>query len=72
MPSYTFVATASAVALIGAVPYSSIQPSTYNIDPDAVEGHHASNAGDYSGAHRRSTRDLDRLTALAKKHDIRI
>ena len=38
VPSYTFVATASAVALIGAVPvFVDIQPSTYNIDPDAVE-----------------------------------
>ena len=38
VPSYTFVATASAVALVGAVPlFVDIQPSTYNIDPDAVE-----------------------------------
>ena len=74
VPSYTFVATASAVALIGAVPvFVDIQPSTYNIDPDAVEAAITPRTRAIIAVHIAGRpADLDRLTALAKKHDIRL
>ena len=38
IPSFTFVATAEVVALIGAKPvFVDIKPNTYNIDPDKLE-----------------------------------
>ena len=38
VPSYTFVATAASVALVGAVPvFVDVDPATYCIDPDSVE-----------------------------------
>ncbi|NBP74006.1 MAG: DegT/DnrJ/EryC1/StrS family aminotransferase, partial [Alphaproteobacteria bacterium] len=74
VPSYTFVATASAVALVGAVPvFVDIQPSTYNIDPDSVEAAITPRTRAIIAVHIAGRpADLDRLTALAKKHDIRL
>ena len=38
LPSFTFIATAEAVALVGAKPvFVDIKPNTYNIDPEKVE-----------------------------------
>lgn len=37
-PSFTFVATTEAAALLGAVPvFADIDPSTFNMDPDCIE-----------------------------------
>lgn len=39
LPSFTFIATANAVVHRGAVPvFADIDPATYNIDPDDIEG----------------------------------
>ena len=74
VPAYTFIATASAVALIGAVPvFVDIEPGSYNIDPDAVEAAITERTRAVIAVHIAGRQaDLDRLTALAQKHDIRL
>lgn len=74
VPAYTFIATASAVALIGAVPvFVDIEPGSYNIYPDAVAAAITERTRAVIAVHIAGRpADLDRLTALAQKHDIRL
>jgi dTDP-4-amino-4,6-dideoxygalactose transaminase len=74
VPAYTFIATASAVALIGAVPvFVDIEPGSYNIDPDAVEAAITERTRAVVAVHIAGRpANLDRLTALAQKHNIRL
>ena len=40
VPSFTFIATGSAVSAIGARPvFADIEPATFNLDPDQIEAH---------------------------------
>jgi len=74
VPDFTFVATASAVLFTGAMPIMvDVLPDTYCIDPDLVEEAITERTKAiivvHLGGH---PADLDRLTALAKKHDLQM
>ena len=72
VPALSFVVTASAALILGAIPvFADCDPNTYQIDPDAVE----------AAITRRTTAicivhfggypaDLDRIVAIAKKHKL--
>ncbi|MEM6661815.1 MAG: dTDP-4-amino-4,6-dideoxygalactose transaminase [Pseudomonadota bacterium] len=72
MPSFTFVSTANAVALRGAVPvFVDIDPKTLNIDPEAVaravtDRTRAIFAVHYAGI----PADMDALADIARAHDL--
>lgn len=72
MPSFTFVSTANAVALRGAVPvFVDIDPASLNIDPDAAARAvtprtRAIFAVHYAGF----PADMDRLGAIARDHGL--
>ena len=68
MPSYTFVSTANAFVLRGAVPvFVDIEPTTMNIDPDMIEPAITSRTRaivivHYAGA----SCDVDQIMAIAR------
>jgi dTDP-4-amino-4,6-dideoxygalactose transaminase len=72
MPSFTFVSTANAVALRGAIPvFVDIDPLTLNVDPEAVakavtERTKAIFVVHYAGF----PADMDALLAIANEHDL--
>lgn len=72
MPSFTFVSTANAVALRGAIPvFVDIDPCSLNIDPDKVEAavtprSRAIFAVHYAGF----PADMDRLSEIARRHGL--
>ncbi|MBT3344995.1 MAG: DegT/DnrJ/EryC1/StrS family aminotransferase [Gemmatimonadetes bacterium] len=72
VPSYTFIATASSVALVGGIPvFVDIDPNTYLIDVDAVAAVITEKTKAIIAVHiAGQPADLDALTALAAKHDI--
>lgn len=72
VPAYTFIATASAVACVGAIPrIVDVDPTTYNIDPEAVHdaitddtvGVIAVHFGGYPV-------DFDELLAVTEAHEL--
>jgi len=74
IPSYTFVATAAAVALVGAVPvFVDVTPDTYCIDVTAVEAAVTERTRAVIAVHLAGQpADLDGLTILCKKHGLRL
>jgi len=72
LPSFTFFATASAVARMGANPvFVDIDPKTYNICPDAVEASVTSRTRAIMPVHLfGQCAAMDMITAIAKKHDL--
>jgi dTDP-4-amino-4,6-dideoxygalactose transaminase len=74
LPSFTFIATAEAVALTGATPvFADIDPKTYNLDPDGVEAAITSKTKavlpvDLYGL----PAETDRVRAIAEKHSLKI
>ena len=72
LPSFTFFATASAVARLGANPvFVDIDPKTYNICPEAVESSVTSRTRAIIPVHLfGQCAAMDRIAAIAKKHDL--
>jgi dTDP-4-amino-4,6-dideoxygalactose transaminase len=74
VPSFTFVATAEALALIGARPvFVDIDPNTYNISPEKVEEAITSKTKaiipvDLYGL----PADMEAISRIAKKHDLTV
>jgi len=73
-PSFTFVSTANAFALRGAIPvFVDVQPETLNIDPDAVEraitpATRAVVVVHYAGVGC----DMERIMEIAARHGLRV
>jgi dTDP-4-amino-4,6-dideoxygalactose transaminase len=72
LPAYTFVATASAVTALGAVPrLVDVTPRTYNVDPDAVVDAVTDRSVGLIAVHYAGQpADLDRLPEVAAAHDL--
>jgi len=72
VPDFTFVATASAVLFIGAMPaFVDILPDTFCIDPEKVEEVINERTKAIIAVHIAGhPADMDRLREIAKKHDL--
>ncbi len=72
LPSFTFFATASAVARLGANPvFVDIDPKTYNVCPDAVAASVTSRTRAIIPVHLfGQCAAMDKITTIAKKHDL--
>lgn len=74
VPALTFVASATAIALVNAVPvFVDIDPETYTIDPDAMEAAITPRTRAAVIVHNGGYPcDMDRILALAAKHNLAI
>jgi dTDP-4-amino-4,6-dideoxygalactose transaminase len=74
VPPFTFVATASAVLRVNAIPiFADIQPHTLNINPDDVESKITSKTRAIIPVHVGGyIADMDRLSTIASAHKIAI
>lgn len=72
VPPYTFIATASAVRLVGATPvFADVEADTYNIDPAAVEAAITPRTRAIIPVHFAGQAvDMDRLAPLAQRHSL--
>lgn len=72
MPSFTFVSTANAVVLRGAVPvFVDIDPKTLNIDPEQVEKAVTNKTRAIFAVHYAGfPADMDALAHISRKHDL--
>jgi len=73
-PSFTFVATAEAAALLGAVPvFCDIDPKTFNIDPAKIEDLISPKTKAIVPVHLfGQPADMDPILAIAKKHNLAV
>ncbi len=72
VPPYTFMATASAVLMMNAIPvFADITPDTYSIDPDAMEEAITDRTKAVIPVHIGGCpADMDRIMEIARKHDL--
>jgi len=72
VPAYTFIATASAVALVGGIPiFADVQPGTYNLCPDSAEAAITERTRAIVAVHVAGRpADLDALGELARRHQL--
>jgi len=71
-PSFTFISTAEAAALIGAIPvFADIDPQTFCLDPDSVEASISSKTKAIVPVHLfGQSSDMDPILALGAKYNI--
>jgi dTDP-4-amino-4,6-dideoxygalactose transaminase len=72
IPAYTFIATASAVLMVNAVPvFVDIDPETYNIDPAQIEAAITPTTRAIMPVHiAGQPADLDAVLEIARRHDL--
>jgi len=74
LPAYTFVATATAILEVGAIPvFVDIDPKTYNIDVHQIEAAITERTAGIMPVHfgGRPT-DMDGLMAIARRHQLKV
>ena len=74
VPAMTFVASATAICLVGGKPiFVDVDANNYNIDPDAMDAAVTPNTKAAVVVHNGGyPADMDRVLEVAKKHNIRI
>lgn len=74
VPALTFVASATAIALVNGIPvFVDVDPGTFNIDPDAMEAAITPQTKAAVVVHNGGyPADMDRIQAIAQKHGITI
>jgi dTDP-4-amino-4,6-dideoxygalactose transaminase len=74
VPAYTFIATASAVVAVGAIPvFADVQPGTCNLDPASVESCLTGRTRAIMAVHVAGRpADLDALLGLARARGLRV
>jgi dTDP-4-amino-4,6-dideoxygalactose transaminase len=74
VPSFTFIATADAVSLLGAEPvFADIDPNTYNLDPQSVERKITRRTKAIVPVHLYGqSADMDAILTLAKVHNLKV
>jgi dTDP-4-amino-4,6-dideoxygalactose transaminase len=72
VPAFTFIATGSAVSALGARPvFADIEPATFNLDPEQLEGLITSRTRAIVAVHLFGlAADMDPILAVAEKHGI--
>jgi dTDP-4-amino-4,6-dideoxygalactose transaminase len=72
IPSYTFVATATAVTFVGATPiFADIDENTYNVDPKSIEEQITPNTKAIIAVHIGGRPcDMDEILKIGKRHGI--
>jgi UDP-2-acetamido-2-deoxy-ribo-hexuluronate aminotransferase len=72
VPTFTFIATGSAVSALGARPvFVDIEPATFNLDPDQIEARITQRTRAIIAVHLFGlSADMDPILAVAEKHGI--
>ena len=74
VPPYTFIATASAVVMVGGIPvFADIDPTTYNLDPSQVEAAITDRTRAIIPVHIGGRpADMDAIMGIADRHGLKV